>query len=162
MTVNAFGIAITTFVGQNYGAGKYDRVRKGIRSCLMMCVIATGFLSVAMYFGGGLLFRLFTQDEAVIRQGVRILRLLVPFYCTYIPIEILAGAMRGAGDTLIPTVMTLFGVCLLRVVWVLVIVPMKPAVEMVLYSYPITWILTSTLFIIYYYRGNWMHRRAGA
>ena len=162
MTVNAFGIAITTFVGQNYGAGKYDRVKKGIRSCLMMCVIATGFLSVAMYFGGGLLFRLFTQDEAVIRQGVRILRLLVPFYCTYIPIEILAGAMRGAGDTLIPTVMTLFGVCLLRVVWVLVIVPMKPAVEMVLYSYPITWILTSTLFIIYYYRGHWMHRRAGA
>ena len=70
--------------------------------------------------------------------------------------------MRGTGDTLIPTMMTLFGVCLLRVVWILVIVPMNATIEMVLYSDPITWILTSTLFIIYYFRGHWMHRRAGA
>ena len=162
MTVNSFGIAITTFVGQNYGAGLYARVRQGIRSCFKMCILATGLLSVSMYFGGGYLFRLFTQDEAVIQQGVRILRLLVPFYCTYIPIELLSGAMRGTGDTLIPTMMTLFGVCLLRAVWVLLIVPMNPTIEMVLYSYPITWTLTSTLFIIYYFRGHWMHRRAGA
>ena len=162
MTVNSFGIAITTFVGQNYGAGLYARVRQGIRSCFKMCFLATGQLSVSMYFGGGYLFRLFTQDEAVIQQGVRILRLLVPFYCTYIPIELLSGAMRGTGDTLIPTMMTLFGVCLLRAVWVLLIVPMNPTIEMVLYSYPITWTLTSTLFIIYYFRGHWMHRRAGA
>ncbi len=162
MTVNSFGIAITTFVGQNYGAGQFVRVKKGILSCVKMCVLVTGLLSLSMYFGGGYLFRLFTQDEAVIQQGIRILRLLVPFYCTYIPIEILSGSMRGTGDTLIPTMMTLFGVCLLRVVWILVIVPMNATIEMVLYSYPITWILTSTLFIIYYFRGHWMHRRAGA
>ncbi len=162
MTVNAFGIAITTFVGQNYGAGKYDRIKKGIRSCLLMCVIVTSALSVCMYLFGGLLFHIFSQDQAVIDQGVHILRLLVPFYITYIPIEILSGSMRGTGDTLIPTMMTLLGVCLLRVVWILVILPAHHTIDMALFSYPITWILTSILFIIYYFRGHWLHRSAGA
>lgn len=162
MTVNAFGIAITTFVGQNYGAGRKERIKKGVRSCFVMCLIVTALLASAMYLLGGELFRLFTQDDSVLAAGVRILRLLVPFYLTYIPIEILSGTMRGAGDTLIPTLMILSGVCLLRVVWVLVIAPLSPTIEMVLLSYPITWSLTSALFILYYFRGRWLYRRAGA
>ena len=159
MTINAFGIAVTTFVGQNYGAGKKDRVKAGVRSCAKMSLLVSLALASLMYLFGGSLYRLFTQDEAVIAQGVHILRLLVPFYFTYIPVELLSGALRGAGNTLIPTLMTLIGICLFRVVWVLLVVPLHATIDMVLYSYPITWILTGTLFIIYYLRGHWLYTR---
>ena len=89
---------------------------------------------------------------------MQVLRLLAPFYCTYIGVEVFAGTVRGAGDSLIPMLMTLFGVCVLRVVWVTLIAPMKPDVTFMLLSYPITWSFTSILFIIYYFKGGWLER----
>ena len=82
----------------------------------------------------------------------------MPTYITYIFIEVLSGAMRGAGDSLIPTIMTLTGVCLLRLFWVMVIVPAHHELNVLLLSYPITWIVTSAMFVVYYLRGNWLKR----
>lgn len=110
MTVNAFGVAITTFVGQNFGAQRYDRVKKSVRACLGMTVLATAVISTVLLLFGETLYRLFSDDSEVIRLGLVILRLLVPTYLTYICIEVLAGAVRGAGDSLIPTLITLCGV----------------------------------------------------
>ena len=84
---------------------------------------------------------------------------LTPFYITFVLIEMLSGAARGAGDSLIPTIITCFGVCVLRVAWILIAVPLYPDVKTVIYSYPITWILTSVLFLIYYLQGGWLRRR---
>ena len=86
------------------------------------------------------------------------MRLIVPTYITYIFIEILSGAMRGAGDSLIPTIMTLTGVCLLRVFWVTVVVSTHHELNVLLLSYPITWIVTSGMFMVYYLRGRWLKR----
>lgn len=158
MTVSAFGVAITTFVGQNFGAGRYDRVKKSVRQCLMMAAGATVILSTVLLAFGGTLYRLFTDDAAVIEQGMAILRLLVPTYITYICIEVLSGAVRGAGDSLIPTLLTLTGVCLLRVVWVLGVAPRSGRLDVLLLSYPITWTVTSVLFAVYYLRGGWLKR----
>lgn len=158
MMVSAFGIAITTFVGQNFGAGLMDRVKKSVRVCMGMTLGTTVVMSLVLYFGGSLFYRLFTPDEAVIDEGMKILRLLVPTYVTYISIEILSGAVRGAGDSLIPTLMTLFGVCLLRVAWLAVALPQWPTMTTVLLAYPITWVITSLLFIVYYLRGGWLKR----
>lgn len=97
MTVNAFGVAITTFVGQNFGAQRYDRVKKSVRACLGMTVLATAVISTVLLLFGETLYRLFSDDSEVIRLGLVILRLLVPTYLTYICIEVLAGAVRGAG-----------------------------------------------------------------
>ncbi|MBQ8080419.1 MAG: MATE family efflux transporter [Clostridia bacterium] len=155
MTVSAFGIAVTTFVGQNYGAGRMDRVKKSVRDCTAMTVGATVVLSSVLYFFGGTFYRLFTSDPDVIEAGVHILRLLVPFYICYIPIELLSGALRGMGNTLVPTLMTLIGICLFRVIWVLLVAPAYHSIDMVLYSYPITWILTGALFIFYYRSHRW-------
>ena len=94
----------------------------------------------------------------VVEQGLAILRLLVPTYATYICIEVLSGAVRGAGDSLIPTLFTLGGVCLLRVVWVLGVAPAYHSLTVVLLSYPITWTVTSILFIVYYLKGGWLKR----
>ena len=118
-------------------------------------------MSFAAMLGlGQNLLRLFSQDPGVLRQGYAIMRLLVPFYCTYIPIEIFSGAMRGAGDSAVPTLLTLFGVCLLRVVWIFAVVPHHHTIGTGLASYPITWILTSSLFVLYYFTRSPIMRRA--
>lgn len=164
MTISAFGISMTTFVGQNFGARRYDRVRKSVRVCLGMAAGATLLLTAFLLLCGEGLFRLFTDDEAVVRQGLIILRLLVPTYISYLCIEVFSDALRGAGDTLVPTLMTLGGVCLLRAVWVLGVCPPYHNLRMVLLSYPITWVITSAMFVLYYLKGGWLRRgirRAG-
>lgn len=158
MTSSAFGVAITTFAGQNFGAKQYDRMRRGVMVCLGMAAVATLLLSATLLSLGGGLFRLFSTDEAVVAQGLKILHLLVPTYITYLGIEIFAGAVRGAGDSLIPTLMTLAGVCVLRLIWVLGIAPSHHDVTFMLLCYPITWSVTSLMFIAYYFKGGWLQR----
>lgn len=158
MTVSAFGVAITTFVGQNFGARRFDRMKRSVWVCLGMAVIATVILSGVLLTCGEFLYRAFADDENVIRLGMNILRLLVPFYGTYLCIEILSGAVRGTGDSLVPTLMTLFGVCLMRLVWLWGVAPRFGSLDMVLICYPITWTLTSALFLVYYLRGRWLKR----
>ncbi len=158
MTVNAFGVAITTFSGQNFGAGRFDRLKKGVRVTLLQAFLGTLVVSGFLWLAGEGLYHLFTGDDAVVEQGMHILHTLVPFYMTYLCVEVLSGAVRGTGDSVIPTLMTLFGVCLLRVAWILVVLPMHHRLDVVLYAYPITWSLTSVMFIIYYRHGSWLRR----
>ena len=161
MIVSAFGIAITTFVGQNYGAGKIDRVRKGIRSCLGMTVVSTVVVSTLLYVTCGGIYTLFTDDTEVLRIGVEMTRFLVPTYITYICIEILSGALRGVGDCWIPTLICLTGVCLIRVIWIMAAVPRIPGVRSIIFSYPLTWVITTVLFGIYYIFFSKIRRSAG-
>ncbi len=90
--------------------------------------------------------------------GLTMVRTIAPSYITYICIEILGGTARGCGDSIIPMLLTCFGVCVLRIVWILVAVPLRPDVTTVAFSYPLTWMVTSIMFIIYYLRGNWLKR----
>lgn len=158
MIISAFGIAITTFTGQNFGAGKFDRMKKSVRVCLAMAMGTTVIVSGILLLFGPYVFRLFSNEEAVVLQGMEILRTLAPFFFTYICIEIFSGAVRGVGDTVLPTLMTLVGICLLRTVWLLVIAPAQNSVPFTLYCYPITWSITSVLFVLYYLRGGWLKR----
>ncbi len=150
MIVSAFGISVTTFVGQNYGAGKKERMRKGVRICMAMTFAATFFISFVLYFGGIYCYRLFTTDAAVIRIGVDMLRYLVPVYFTYVTIEILSGALRGVGDSWIPMLICLIGICALRVAWLMLAVPLRKNIYTIMFSYPLTWVVTTILFVIYY------------
>ena len=158
MVINAFGVAITTFVGQNFGARLYDRMKKSINVCLGIAAAVTLLLSGVLMVVAEPLLGLFSDDAQVLEIGLSIVRLIVPTYITYIFIEILSGAMRGAGDSLIPTIMTLTGVCLLRVFWVTVVVSAHHELNVLLLSYPITWIVTSSMFVVYYLRGRWLKR----
>ena len=158
MIISAFGIAITTFTGQNFGAGKFDRMKKSVRVCLAMAMGTTVIVSGILLLFGPYVFRLFSNEETVVLQGMEILRTLAPFFFTYICIEIFSGAVRGVGDTALPTLMTLVGICLLRTVWLLVIAPAQNSVPFTLYCYPITWSITSVLFVLYYLRGGWLKR----
>ena len=96
------------------------------------------------------LFRLFTKDEQVIEIGIMMMRFLVPTFMTYICIEIYSGALRGMGDSLIPMLITCGGICGLRVIWLFTAVPKWNSMKTVMASYPITWVITSILFLAYY------------
>ena len=136
-----------------------DDVDKSVRVCLLMACGTTLLISAVLLLLGHPLFLLFTNEEPVIEQGMAMLRFLVPTFITYVGLEIFAGAMRGAGEAMLPMIITLLGVCVLRVIWVLVIAPLKPdSFLFMLACYPITWILTSLAFTIYYYSYKWLER----
>ncbi len=150
MTINSLGTSVTTFVGQNYGAGKFDRVRKSVREAIIIAMIITIPLSFVLYFYGDILLGVFLVDDRVIAIGRQMVRFLTPFYVTYIGVEIFAGVLRGMGDAFVPMLITLGGICILRVTWIFTVFPTHHTVKTIEASYPITWITTSVLFIIYY------------
>ena len=150
MVINSFGIAITTFVGQNYGAGKTQRMRKSVRICLAMSYSAAFMVSGLLYAFARPLYSLFTTDKGVVQIGVDMLRFLMPSYFLYVVIGIFSGALRGAGRVVVPMILTCGGVCLLRIIWMFGLVPVYPGIKTIMLSYPVSWGITAVLFIIYY------------
>lgn len=150
MISGAFGIAITTFVGQNYGAGKFKRIKKSVRVCLVINFAAAILLIAFLMILRIPLFKIFTSDINVVNIGVMMLEMITPCYFFFVFIEILSGALRGIGDVVIPMFITMFGVCVLRIAWVFIAVPIRPEVSTIMYSYPATWIITAIMFIFYY------------
>ncbi len=147
----AFGIAITTFTGQNYGAKRYDRIKKSVRVCLFMSLGVATVLIVFLVVACRPLYYIFTSDKAVVDIGVYMLRLIVPSYIIYVFVEIYSGALRGISDVLIPTLITLGGVCFVRIPWVIFVTPIRNEVSILLWSYPLAWSVTALFMIPYYF-----------
>ena len=158
--VNAMGVAVTTFAGQNYGAGKIRRVTRSMWESFFITLIFTIFSTVFFWLTGRLWFNLFAKDADVILSGMEMMHFLVPVWVTYISIEILSGVIRGTGDSFIPMIISLFGICALRIFWLFTAVPHFNTVKSVIASYPITWVVTSIAFWIYWFTGKWLkHHR---
>ncbi|MBS4784922.1 MAG: MATE family efflux transporter [Clostridiales bacterium] len=159
MIMSALGISVTTFVGQNFGAQNYKRIRQSARIGLVLGLI------VAVACGGGFMLFAdtvlgwFTSSAEVLSIGVRIMELTMPFYFTYIAVEVLSGTIRGTGDSFIPMMISASGICLLRILWVIFALPVFPGFDTVVIVYPISWAATSLLFIAYYLQGGWLRRR---
>lgn len=151
MMINALGISATTFVGQNFGAGHLDRVRKGAGACMVIGVVLTASVGVVLYNGGHLLVELFTTDRQVQAISMDLLHFMVPTFITYIAIEILSGTLRGVGDAWMPLVITGIGVCAVRVLWIMFVLPHYHTIIGAAFCYPLTWSLTTVAFVIYYY-----------
>ncbi len=150
MMIGSFGISITTFCAQNFGAKNYGRVRESIKVCIGIATIASILLSVILYISSPIIFRMFLSDVDVINIGLHIFRMMSPFFVTYVALEIIAGALRGVGDSIVPTIITLVGICALRIGWILIVFNNDPRIENVVACYPITWIVTSITFVLYY------------
>ena len=161
MSINAMALAITTFAGQNYGAGQYDRLKKGVRVSVGMSAGFTVLLSTAMTVFARPILSIFSPDPDVLEIGVAMVRFLAPCYITYILVELLPGAIRGAGRSMVPMLISVFGVCVLRLVWLFTVVPAHHTIEAVELSYPITWAVTSAAVLIYYRWGHWLQPRNG-
>lgn len=146
----AFGTAVTNYVGQNYGAGKLDRVKKSTLVSLAADGILAALISVALILFSEPLIRIFTEDSDVVSIGRDIMLTIAPFYVAYVAVEILSGSLRGMGNVFVPTLITLSGVCLLRIAWIFFIVPLKPVLQTITAVFPVSWFATSVLFVIYF------------
>jgi len=149
--VNAAGTALCNFIGQNYGAGEDERVKKSVRTGFLlyegMTVIMIGLL---MGFGHQLL-PLFTDDPAVVEQTWLVMTYFVPYYFLWTVIEVFSGALRGKGNTTVPFILTALGVCVIRIIWIYIVFPSDPSVRLMSYCYPVSWLLTAAAMVIYYF-----------
>lgn len=164
MFANALSISLTTFAGQNFGARQYGRLKKGRWLCMGLSLASSSMLSLIFVLFGKPLLSLFTADADVLVYGVRIIALMVPLYALYGLNEVTVGMLRGVGDSLIPTIITFFGVCLARVMWLLCVVPAHHTLEVLLRCFPVSWGMTAALLITYDLFGGWLKRairRAG-
>lgn len=162
MVSGAFGVAITTFVGQNFGAQKYDRIRKSVWVCLGMSVALIGSISALEICFRHVILGIFSADPEVIRLGAYVMLWTVPFNIVFMPVEIFGGAMRGTGYAVMPTAITSVCVCLFRVIWLLTVVSRFHMLETLLLCYPVSWCLAAAVFLITYLRGNWLKKRIEA
>jgi putative MATE family efflux protein len=145
----AFSISITTFVGQNYGARKADRIKKASREVLFIEIIAAVVAGVIVVLTAPYLVRLFDSSPDVIRIGRIMARSIAPYYWVFCFIEILSSVLRAENDVLFSTIANLVGICAFRAVWLLIIVR-NGSLGMILASYPISYFLTAAVIIIYY------------
>ena len=156
MLSGALGVAITTFVGQNYGARKYDRIHKSVRICLGMGVVLIGASSTVIFLFRHVILGVFSTDPEVIRLGAWLMLWVVPFNAFFVPVEVCAGAMRGAGCSALPTAITGICACAFRVLWLFTVVSRFHTLEVLMMCYPISWILADITFLITYRRGRWL------
>ena len=136
--LNSFGQACTTFVGQNYGAGQIDRCRKALKLCLIESVIATACAVCIALLSGKYLIALFNNDPEVIRLGMVRLKFIFMSYIFSTIYDCMSGYMRGFGISLTPALLTIFGVCGTRIIWIYTVFPASQTFETIMQVYPIS------------------------
>ena len=149
--INAYGQACTTFIGQNYGAGKMDRCKKVIRADLLQSIGVTIVMTAVILLAARPLVRLFTNNPAIIEPARERIFFIVGFELVNVFMEIYSGAMRGFGFSLSPAIITLIGVCGIRIYWVFEYFPAHKNFTSLLMCYPISWILTAIGLVLCYY-----------
>ena len=161
LPLQSFNMAITTFVGQNIGARKYKRVKKGIFAAWVMSSLIILAGSVGMYFGAPLLISVFTNDPQVIGNGSSMLRIFSRAYIVMPVIQVLNGALRGAGLSKVPMFFMLGSFVVLRQIYLLVAVPMTHSLMVVMAGWPITWVICAAGMFLYYVKADWLPKEAG-
>ena len=156
LPVSSFSMAATTFVGQNYGAGKLDRVKKGMWATLAMGIIYTLAAGALLLLFQRQIIGLFTSDSTVIDYGTTAMHYFCPFYFLLAILHGLAGAVRGTGKSVPPMVVLLISLCLFRIVWIQFLLPFFPQIDTVFLLYPVSWALGAVLMILYTWKGSWM------
>lgn len=156
ISLEAMATAISTFVAQNYGAKKHERVKSGVRTALLMSAVVIEILSAILYLWCVPLGELFisAEDYGILSITERLMHLLAPFYTVFVIAEILSAAMYGIGETFKPMIITLLGVCAFRIVWIWYVVPYYPSIEVIVWAFPASWILTSGVFTVAYLRSS--------
>ena len=156
---NALGAAITGFIAQNQGAGKTDRMKQCVRQGLIISFLFTLLLSSGIMLLGIPLLRVLTEDAEVIETTYLIMSYFVPYYFTWVLVEVLSAVLRGAGDAVRPVVIIGIGICLFRVIWIMTVFAHFGTLLSLCLSYVASWTVTSAALVIYYRKGSWRTRR---
>ena len=161
LPIISFMMALTTFVGQNLGARQYDRVRKGARFGILMSALLAELIGLAIFLLAPYLIAAFDPTPEVVRFGVEKARTAALFYCELAYSHSVCAVLRGAGKVLFPMGIMGFFWCVVRVAFLMVMVPLTESIQAVYWVYPLTWSLSSVSLFIYYRMSGWLPRAAG-
>lgn len=159
--IAAFNGAAITFIGQNYGAGHYDRVRRVFRLCMLMSVVLCASFNALFVFFDDAFLNLFSTDPIVHTFGTTRMTIVLAWQWIACSYEISASALRGMGQSMLPTLLTVFGTCLLRIGWIYLLCPFVPGFAALMVVYPVSWVVTGVLVVAAYAlhmrRLQWLH-----
>lgn len=162
LPLQAFNMAITTFVGQNIGAKQYNRVKKGAYITTFLAMVTIGFFVVIMYFFGRDFIALFNQEKDVIDAGRLMQLTFLPFYI-FLPInQVINGVLRGAGRSAVPMYVMIFSFVFLRQIYLFLVTKVTSDVVYVFLGWPTTWVVCSLIFIVYFFKVQWLPQEKGA
>ena len=153
---NALGAAITTFIGQNIGAGRIDRVKQCVKQGFILSMGITLTLSGLIMLAGKPVLKILTDDSEVIETTYVIMGYFVPYYFTWTLIEVISAVLRGAGDAARPVIIIGIGICLLRVIWIFTVFARYGTLLSLCLSYVVSWSVTGIALLIYYKCGSWL------
>ena len=155
LPVLSLSLAITTFAGQNYGAGKIDRVKKGMWTTLFMTIIYTIISGTMLYNFAPKVIALFTKEPDVIAAGVLATKFFCPFYFLLAIMHSLAGTVRGTGRTVPPMLIMILSLCVFRIMAAKFVIPHYNTIENVYLLYPLSWTIGAILMIGYTIKADW-------
>lgn len=158
LPMQSLSLALTTFVGQNLGAGDLKRAKAGPRYGLIMGYIVTAIILVPMMVFAPQLTALFNDDREVIEFGTLFVRLCTPFYVAFVINQVYSGALRGAGDAKNTMYIMLFSFVVFRQIYLFIVSRMGATAGVIALGYPMGWMMCSALLLIYYYKGHWARR----
>ncbi len=158
MPMAALSLAISTFIGQNIGAGKYERMKKAIRVCLALCFVSYVIIGGLILVFFEPLMHIFTEDEQAIDFGRTFLGYILPTVWIYSFIDIFSGAIRGAGQATQVTIICALTICVFRVVWIELLLPVFNDIRVVFLCYPTSWVLCTAVILWYYFRRSSLRR----
>lgn len=156
LPVLSISMAVTTFVGQNYGAGRIDRVKKGAVVTVVMGLIYTALTGILLLTFSEPIMRLFTDDTDIIAAGELAMKYFCPYYMLLSILNVLAGTVRGAGKSVPPMVILLFAMCVFRVLWIKLVLPHYNTIDVVYMVYPVSWVIGAALMALYTWKGKWL------
>ena len=158
LPVMSYSMALTTFTGQNMGAKKYDRVKQGAKTGILMSVITIVCISALLLMLGPNVLAIFSSDPTVINYGLYMMHVLAPGYIFLAISHAFNGIIRGAGITTVPMIVMVTCWCGLRMAWILTSVPLFHDIGVVFMGWPLTWIASALWLFLYYRKGKWMTR----
>lgn len=154
LPIMAFGQANTTFAGQNIGAGLIERMKKGTQIAIAFGIGVALIMSSLVLINADAAFSLFTKEPRVVEIGIQLAFTTFPFYFLYVFLEVLSGALRGAGHALAPMIIIVVNMCFVRILVLKIMMNFRPDAIGVAQIYPITWLITSICMIVCYRRAN--------
>ena len=157
LPVTSFTMALTTFVSQNLGAAQYDRAKKGSRFGIISSVVIAEIIGVLMYLFAPALISLFTKTPEVIALGAREMRTISLFFCLLAFSHAVAAVCRGAGKAFVPMIIMLLFWCVIRISYITIVMHIVHEIQYIYWAYPLTWSLSSIVYLIYYHFSDWVH-----
>lgn len=157
LPITCFAMALTTFISQNLGARKYERAKKGARFGILCSITIAEIIGLSIYVLAPVLISAFNDEPQVIQFGVTQARTVTLFYFLLAFSHCLAGIFRGAGKSVVPMLVMMVCWCAIRITYITIAVRLFPVIQTIFWAYPLTWSLSSVIFLIYFLKADWIH-----